>query len=303
MIIKDSTLQTLRTMIRGEFKKAFEDAVAREDYKELVTIVTSNTKTNTYGWLGQFPQIREWTGDRVVKDMAEHSYTIENKKYEATLGVNREDIEDDNIGHYRPLSQMQGQECVDFFWREIAKLVKAGESSLCYDGQNFFDTDHPVYPNTDGTGTAANVSNIHGTATGDPWYLLALNRPLKPFIQQERMKPEFDEIKDTKSDTVFMKDQYLFGIRYRGSWGYGLWQQAVMSKETLTPTNFNAAYGIMEQFKRDGGDPMGIRPTHLLVSPKNRVAAETLLKSKTISGGATNTNYERVKLIVCPWLS
>ncbi len=302
MIIKDSTLNSLRTMIRGEFKKAFEEAVAREDYKELVTIIPSNTKSNTYGWLGQFPQMREWVGDRVVKDMKEQSYQIENRKYEATVSVNREDIEDDNLGQYRPLSQMQGQECVDFFWREIAGLVKDGESSICYDGQNFFDTDHPVYPNPDGTGAASTVSNIQGSGSGDPWYLLALNRPLKPFIMQERMKPEFDEVKNTQNDTVFMKDKYLYGIRYRGSWGYGLWQQAVMSKESLDTTNFNAAYSMMEQFKRDGGDPMGIRPTHLLVSPKNRVAAETLLKSKTISG-STNTNYERVKLIVCPWLA
>ncbi len=303
MLIKDATLQGLRTMIRGEFKTAFEDAVAREDYKELVTIITSSTKDNTYGWLGQFPQMREWVGDRVVKDMKEQSYQIQNKKYEATLSVNREDIEDDNLGQYRVLAQAQGQECVDFFWREIAKLVKAGNSSLCYDGQNFFDSDHPVYPNTDGTGAATNVSNIQGGGSGEPWFLLALNRPLKPFIMQERMKPEFDEVKDAQSDTVFMKDKYLYGIRYRGNWGYGLWQQAVMSKDELNAANFNEAYGMMEQFKRDGGDPMGIRPTHLLVSPKNRVKAEEILKAKKLSGGGSNTNFERVKLIVCPWLA
>ncbi|MEI2260034.1 Mu-like prophage major head subunit gpT family protein [Stenotrophomonas indicatrix] len=28
-------------------------------------------------------------------------------------------------------------------------LLKAGASTLCNDGQNFFDTDHPAYANTD----------------------------------------------------------------------------------------------------------------------------------------------------------
>ena len=98
MIIKDSTLQALRTMVRAEFRQAFDAAVAREDYKEFVTIITSNTKSNSYAWLGSFPQMREWIGDRVVNSMKEFAYTIENKKYEATLGIERTDIEDDNLG-------------------------------------------------------------------------------------------------------------------------------------------------------------------------------------------------------------
>ncbi len=307
MVIKDSTLKALRTMVRGEFQKGFDDAVARDDYKQLVTIITSKTKSNTYDWLGNFPQMREWVGDRVIKNMKEHSYQIQNKKFESTLGVAREDIEDDNLGHYKPLAQSAGQECVDFFWREIAKLMKDGISELCYDGQPFFDTDHPVYENADGSGSHKTVSNIiRGTGSTPPdatlWFVLSLDRPLKPFIQQERMKPEFDEIKSTDNDTVFMKDLYLFGSRYRGNWGYGLWQQAVGSKADLNVKNFEDACTAMETFKRDGGDPMGIRPTHLLVSPANRVAAEAILKKQFLANGESNTNYDRVKLVVCPWL-
>lgn len=304
MIIKDSTLNSLRTMVRNEFKTAFDAAITNDDYKELVTIIASNTASNSYAWLGAFPQMREWIGDRVVKDMQEHSYTIANKKYEATLGILRTDIEDDNLGQYRVLSQAQGQEAVDFFWREIAKLLLGGFSSLCYDGQNFFDTDHPVYPNVDGTGSATTIANIQGAtqATGKPWYLLALDRPLKPFIMQERTKPEFDAITDVQNDTVFMKDQYLYGIRYRGNWGYGLWQQAIASKEALTAATFEEAYGKMESFKRDGGDPLGLRPTHLVVDVSNRSAAETILLKQNLTGGESNSNYNRVKLVVCRWL-
>lgn len=302
MIIKDSTLQALRTMVRAEFQQAFDAAAARDDYKELVTIITSNTKSNSYAWLGNFPQMREWIGDRVISDMKESSYTIENKKYEATLGVDRTDIEDDNLGQYRVLAQTQGQETVDFFWRQIAKLIVGGFTSLCYDGQNFFDTDHPVYEKPDGTGTNKSTSNVLGTGSGAPWFLLDLNRPLKPFIMQERMKPEYDEIKDVQNDTVFMKDKYLYGIRYRGNWGYGLWQQAVASKEELTAANFEKAYGMMESFKRDGGDPLGLKPTHLIVDVSNRAAAETILLKQNLAGGESNTNYNRVRLVVCRWL-
>ncbi|UTC47439.1 Mu-like prophage major head subunit gpT family protein [Treponema vincentii] len=302
MIIKDSTLQGLRTMVRAEFRQAFDAAVNREDYKELVTIVTSNTKSNSYAWLGSFPHMREWVGDRIVNDMKEFAYAIENKKYEATLGIDRTDIEDDNLGQYRVLAQTQGQETVDFFWREIAKLIADGFTALCYDGQNFFDTDHPVYEKADGTGSNTPTSNILGFGSENPWFLLDLNRPLKPFIMQERFAPEFDEIKDTQNETVFMKDKYLYGIRYRGNWGYGLWQQAIASKEALTADNFQKAYSMMETFKRDGGDPLGLRPTHLIVDASNRAAAEEILLKQNLLGGESNINYNRVKLIVCHWL-
>ncbi len=246
--------------------------------------------------------MREWVGDRVINDMKEFAYAIENKKYEATLGIDRTDIEDDNLGQYRVLAQTQGQETVDFFWRQIAKLITDGFSALCYDGQNFFDTDHPVYENPDGTGSNTQTSNILGSGSGKPWFLLDLNRPLKPFIMQERFAPEFDEIKDTQNETVFMKDKYLYGIRYRGNWGYGLWQQAVASKEELSPDNFQKAYGMMETFKRDGGDPLGLRPTHLIVDASNRAAAESILLKQNLTGGESNINYNRVKLIVCHWM-
>jgi phage major head subunit gpT-like protein len=311
MIVKDSTLQALRTMVRGEFAAqtaALESA--NPLYKELATVITSNTSGNTYGWLGQFPKLREWVGDRVIKDIKESSYAIANKLYEATLGVKRTDIEDDNLGIYRPLARAMADEVLAFFNRNIAALLTGGFSALCFDGQNFFDLDHPVYPNADGTGQAVNVSNYVGndtegviTDTGKPWFLLSLSGVLKPFILQQRTAPELDEITDVKNDSVFIKDQYLYGIRYRGNFGYGFWQQAVASKTDLTAANYEAARLRMQTFKRDGGDPLGVIPTHLVVDPANEAAARKLLEMQFDSGGASNPNYHTAALIVSPWLA
>ena len=105
MIIKDTTLQALRTMVLGEFADQLAALEANPVYKKLATIITSNTNSNTYGWLGQFPQLREWVGARVVKDISESAYAIVNKKYEATLGIDRANIEDDILGIYRPMAR------------------------------------------------------------------------------------------------------------------------------------------------------------------------------------------------------
>jgi phage major head subunit gpT-like protein len=304
MIISSAVLTTLRTALRDEFRSRMAELDAKGVWKLLSTSIPSSTKSNTYGWLGAFPQMREWVGDRVIKDMAEFAYQIVNQKWESTLGVDRTDIEDDNLGQYRVLAREMADEFERFMNRRLASLISGGFVNLCFDGQPFFDAEHPVYPNTDGSGEAAEVSNIIGTGeeSGSPWALLSLSGSLKPFIVQQRTQPEFEEITDTKNDRVFMQDKYLYGIRYRGSWGYGLWQQAVASKAALSAANYEAARLAMQTFKRDGGDPLGIVPTHLIVSPANEAAARAILARELINGGESNPNYHTAELLVVPHL-
>ena len=40
----------------------------------------------------------------------------------------------------------------------VFALLKNAHATLCYDGQNFFDNDHPVYEKVDGTGQSTTVS-------------------------------------------------------------------------------------------------------------------------------------------------
>ena len=302
MIITNATLQALRTMVRGEFNAKLAELMANPLYKTLATEIQSNTRSNTYGWLGDFPRLREWVGDRVIKDMKESAYQIVNKKYESTLGVDRTDIEDDNLGVYRTRAQAEAQAFIDFLEQNIADLMANGFTNLCYDGQPFFDAEHPIYANPDGTGDVTPASNIVGDGTGAAWYLLNLSGVLKPFLSQKRAGPEFDEITDPKNDTVFMKDKYLYGIRYRGNFGYGFWQQAVASKTELTAANYEAARLAMRTAKRDGLLPMGIKPTHLVVDPTNESAARALLETERLANGASNPNFHTATLVVFDWL-
>ncbi|MBH1918489.1 Mu-like prophage major head subunit gpT family protein, partial [Serratia marcescens] len=50
------------------FNKAFQDGlkVADSDYTKIATVIKSTTATNIYAWLGQFPQMREWVGARII---------------------------------------------------------------------------------------------------------------------------------------------------------------------------------------------------------------------------------------------
>ncbi|WP_017936979.1 Mu-like prophage major head subunit gpT family protein [Zestomonas thermotolerans] len=299
-IITPALLSGLRT----GFSKAFQDALAATptDWEKVATRVPSSSASNTYGWLGQFPALREWVGDRVLKDMAAQAYQVQNKLYEGTVAVKRTDIEDDNVGVYTPLFAEMGRAAKAHADQLVFALLAAGETTTCYDGQNFFDTDHPVYPNVDGTGTATLVSNLQA-GTGPAWYLLDTSRALKPLIFQERTTPELDALTSTQDEMVFMSDTYRYGVRYRCNAGFGFWQLAYKSKAALDADNFNAAMAAMMDVKADGGRPMGVKPTHLVVPPSLRAAALSLIEAQLTTGGVSNPNYKAVEVIVSPWLA
>lgn len=278
-IVTNALVQALFVGFRREFQQALRDTPS--DFKQVATVVPSTTKSTTYGWLGQFPKFREWIGDRVLKDMAEHGYSIVNKDWESSVGVKRTDIEDDEVGVYSPLFQEMGRAAAVFPDELVFPLLKTGHSTLCFDGQYYFDTDHPVYANADGTGAVATVANcdidLVGRAANPIWYLMDTSRAIKPIIYQERKKPVLLALTDDKDEAVFTRNEYRFGADLRSNVGFGFWQLAYASNQPLTRESYAAARAAMQSFKGDGGRPLGIKPNTLVVSPALEGVARKLL--------------------------
>lgn len=61
------------------------------------------------------------------------------------------------------------------------------------------------------------------------WFLHVVNRPLKPYIFQQRKAPVFVDQTNMDNDDVFMRAVFKFGAEARGNAGYGLWQLSVGS--------------------------------------------------------------------------
>ena len=178
-------------------------------------------------------------------------------------------------------------------------LLKNAHATPCYDGQNFFDEEHPVYENTDGTGAVTSVSNMDVPAAdpGPAWFLLDTTRAIKPLIFQERTKPEITSKTDpNNSDHVFNHDAYVHGVRYRCNAGFGFWQMAYASQQPLTGDNYGKARAAMQGFTADGGRPMKIKPTLLVVPPQLEAQARKLLV-KDENGG--NEWAGTAELFVC----
>ena len=232
------------TALQVGFKKNFQDAYSATrpdaDFTRVATVINSTSRSATYGWLGKFPKMREWVGDRVIKDMEAHGYSITNKDLDATVGIDRNDIEDDNLRIYALLFQEMGVSAAQQPDDLTFGLMAQGTTQTCYDGQYFLDTDHPSFNEN---GDAITVSNVDASGVaGDPWwYLLDETRPLKPMVHQQRKKPQFVARTDPQnSDHVFMKKEFLYGVDARCNVGFGLWQMAYASNTALDGDSLEA---------------------------------------------------------------
>lgn len=282
------------------FKTVFTDAYmsAPANADKIAMTVPSGSRDETYGWLGAFPAMREWVGPRHIKNLEAHGFTIKNRKFESTLEIARDDIADDRLGIFKPMFSEMGQAARRHPEELVFGLLASGFDSACYDGQFFFDTDHPV---TDTNGGTVTVSNFQGGA-GTPWYLLDTSRAVRPIIWQEREKYEFQQLTQETDEYVFKTDRYLYGIRARVNAGFGLWQLAYGSKQTLTAANYAAARAAMQTFTSDGGRKLGVNPNVLVVPPALEEAALNLLNTEYGAGGASNPWKGTAQLIVTPYL-
>ena len=297
MIITNTAVAALRAGFKTEFQRALGEAPTMRD--RVAMTIRSNTGENTYGWLKQMSGMTEWIGPRQIDGMSEAGYTIRNKHFQKSVEVNRNDIEDDNLGVYTPMFTMMGEAAGSYPEQLVWNLLKAGFTTECWDGQNFFDTDHPI-TGEDGEET---VFSNSGGGSGTPWFLLCTNRALKPVILQERKPITFTSKDRDTDDNVFTNNTFVYGADWRGNVGFGVPQMAYGSKQTLDATSYGAAYAAVEGMKGDGGRPLGLKPNLLVVPPSLRSAAQKLLNSEYAAGGESNEWKGTAELLVVPWLA
>lgn len=136
-------------------------------YPQVCYDATSNGADEKYGWIGGMPGMKEWLGERQFSGLRSANFVIENKHFESSLLISKNSIKDDRLQQYGPVMQQLGIEAAhhpdELFFTALAN----GESTACFDGQFFFDTDH-VWGNSgtqsnDLTSTVASTSAVTAT--------------------------------------------------------------------------------------------------------------------------------------------
>ena len=290
----------LTTGLRTIFFKEY-NLQMNEDWKKIVTEVPSNKAKESYAWLGSTPGMREWVDERMPASLAEHGFEIENKKWEASIAVDADAIEDDQYGQIVQRVKQMAEAARMFYGEKAFQTFVNGVSTKCYDGKNFFATDHKeklsgtqsnkltLALTSENLSTArtkmmrfkddkGNIMKVVGdtlivppeleataleitkastieryTASGtdkqpmlnvhkgrytvittpeitdeDSWYLACGNRVTKPVIFQNRKKTEFSRL-EKDSETGFMQDKYVYGVKNRFNMGLGDWRLAIAS--------------------------------------------------------------------------
>ena len=135
--------QTLSSRaIIGRFYRALEQDLGEAWVNATSMLFTSDQESETYRWLGQIPAMREWIGGRLSKPLREDGITLANKPWEATLEIPVDWMNRDKTGQIQVRINELAQRAQSHWADLLTTLILAGESTNCYDGQYFFDTDH-----------------------------------------------------------------------------------------------------------------------------------------------------------------
>lgn len=138
--------------------------------EQVANYFTSDQASETYPWLSAVPALQEWVGGRQVRSLTTAEVEIINKEFEAGLEILLKDLRRDKT----PQLQTRINELVtrgQTHWASLlSALIISGESTVCYDGQFFFDTDHEegdsgVQSNDIQTDISALPAQVHGTTT------------------------------------------------------------------------------------------------------------------------------------------
>lgn len=140
----------------GTFYSTLRQNTGAEWITDVSNYFKSDQASEEYAWLGQSPVMREWIGGRNAKGFTENNLTIKNKHFEATLEVLVKDLRRDKSSQVKARIQDLARRTNSHWASLLTTLIDNGTTTECYDGAEFFATDH-----TEGSsGTQSNDLSI-----------------------------------------------------------------------------------------------------------------------------------------------
>jgi len=291
-MINAEILEILWKQLSSKFSEGF-GAGDTTTVDAFTTTMPLGTRTMRFDWLGDFHEFRKWVGPRIFKQLETKTYEATYDDYELSHRVLRRDIRDGIISPYMMQAFTGGEGARLLKPRLAAEALDIGNTVPCYDGQNFFDTEHPIGEDGDES-LVSNYFDAGGPQVDHPWYVADLSRSLKPIIVLEREAPQFVSYQNLSDPSVFFNKEFLFGAQASMGTAYGLWQQIVRSEGDVTVQKLldirTAMADFRGDFKNEAGrrKKMGWDPTHIIFGSSNRDKILTILDSPMLSGSYTS---------------
>jgi len=152
------------------FRTAFNEAVAEANHRvtpntmlvdDVAMTILSSGAATTHAWMGQVPSMREWIGDRLVQDIIGEKLVVTNDNYENTVGLSRNDIEDDQYQTFTHVVRALGG-AAEAVWKQLAIKALLGNGTWA-DVNPFFCSGRKLSADS-GTMTNASTAALSGAA-------------------------------------------------------------------------------------------------------------------------------------------
>lgn len=137
-----SPIITERSVI-GTFYERLQQNSASSVVDAISTVpMNSDQDSEGYAWLGMVPQMSEKKGEKKFSQLRDNEWTIKNVDYQTGIVLPKKHILYDKTDQVNVRVNELADRTTIHWWSLVAALIEAGESTVCYDGQYFFDTDH-----------------------------------------------------------------------------------------------------------------------------------------------------------------
>jgi phage major head subunit gpT-like protein len=164
-VITKEFLQGLNTNINISWQKRFDSAPNADLWKQIAMPVNSKNASERYAWLGAVPGLREFKSERIPGSLSVFNYEITNKKFESTLDVDRDALEDDQTNQIMLAVNALSTKAAQAYTKLITAAFKAGFSTPIFDGNNFIDTTHVVNGVSTGSNYLGTAKDLTGANT------------------------------------------------------------------------------------------------------------------------------------------
>jgi hypothetical protein len=150
-------INVLREEIAVEFNGAVKEALDGSSFAGLVEQIEGTTKTARLYGLGDIPPVREATNGVTGDTVKTFTQEVSVKKWYIDFMLDEEELETDKMGPLLKRKIQMGAQRMGFYpGARLLDRLDAMESTACYDGQYYFDTDHPW---NDGVGNSGSNDN------------------------------------------------------------------------------------------------------------------------------------------------
>lgn len=223
-ISKPGMLDAITQNLRKDFQSGIQSVKPIADM--FVQKTPSTGDANVYAWLGHLPAFREWYANqpRVMRNVESFQYRVTNRKFEMTIPIPIDHVNDNQLSQYSMVSSNIGAAGALVPDQLIFEVINGGFSEvLTYDGLPLFSASHKVGLSTvNNLGTKvlseSNLETAIATIGGYTFKMdkLSTPTPLNPnardlyLVVNPALKATAEKLCNLQRNT-YGADNYLYG--------------------------------------------------------------------------------------------